>query len=98
MFFHNDVVADAQSQTSALTRRFGGKKRLEYPGLDFRRNTGAVVGYFAVHLRVIMPGPNHEPPFIRPVRSLHGLSAVDDQIEEYLIKLLGQAAYLGEFP
>ena len=88
MFFHNNIIADAQPQTGALPRRFGGKKWLKYPGLNIRRNPWPVVCNFAVDICFIWPGSNGDPPFARPVLLFNGLSTIDYQVQENLIELL----------
>ena len=39
----DDIVADIQTKAGALSGGFGCKKRIEYSGLIFRRNTRTVI-------------------------------------------------------
>ncbi len=43
MLFHHDVVAHRQAKSGALTRGFGGEKRIEHFLLYFQGDAGAVV-------------------------------------------------------
>jgi hypothetical protein len=42
----DNAIADDQPKTSPGADAFGGKERLEYPGLDFKRDPSPVIHDF----------------------------------------------------
>ena len=60
LMFLNDLAADVQPQSAALTGGFGGKKRLENPRFDLVRNARAGIGNADNHKGKHPPTPLKE--------------------------------------
>lgn len=82
----DDAVADGQSQPRSFPDFLGGVERVEDPGDVFLRDAGSLVPDFEVEavLRLVLPSPQVQLP--APV---HGLHAVDDQVDQHLLEALG---------
>src|SRR5262249_25567086 len=89
----DDVVADREAQSCALTRGFGGEERVEHPLPHLRRNAAAIVANPDFNAVPEVFRRSRQRGFVTAGSSLclafcRSIEAVRNQVEEYPCYLL----------
>lgn len=80
MFFDNDVVSDVEAEAGTAAGTFGGEEGVEYLGLDFGRDAGALVFDFNDNFVAFATGANSYLTF-----SIHGIDGVVEDVGPDLV-------------
>src|SRR5262249_7842989 len=83
----NDAIADGKAQSGASPARFGGEKGIEDAMDVIARNAGTGICHFDFHAAVVRCCSDFQHSAAR-----HRVARVQEQIQKYLLELVGGTA------